>query len=59
MIRKVSSPNKIESYTRLEKSSKRMGKIDIQSKNKTTKKPVKTKKGTTLDDCNLDNLILD
>ena len=58
MVKKVSSPNKIRSSARLEKASSRMGKTDVKSKQKITKKPVKVEKGTTLDDCNLDELII-
>jgi hypothetical protein len=58
MVKKVSSPNKIRSNARLEKASNRMGKADVKSRQKITKKPVKVEKGTTLDDCNLDELII-
>ena len=57
MVRRVSSPNKIRSSARLERASVRMGSADTKSREK-RKIPVKVEKGTTLDDCNLDDLII-
>jgi hypothetical protein len=60
MVRRVSSPNKLRSSADIKKSKTRMNGTDIKTKNKTTISiPVKPEKGTTLDDCNLDELILE
>lgn len=58
MVRRVSSPNKLRTSTNMKKASTRMGSVDIKTRNKITKSPVKVEKGTTLDDCNLDDLTL-
>ena len=58
MIKRVNSPGKLRTSANMEKASTRMNGIDIKTKNKVYKTPVKPKKGTTLDDCNLDELIL-
>ncbi len=59
MVRRVSSPNKLRTSTNMKKASTRMGGVDVKTRNKITKAPVKVEKGTTLDDCNLDDLTLD
>lgn len=58
MVKKVSSPNKLRTADNMKKASSRMSGLDIKTKNKLYKTPVKPKKGTTLDNCNLDELIL-
>ena len=60
MVRRVSSPDKLRSQIRRDKAMKRMGSVDTKTRTKVkrTISPVKPEKGTTLDDCNLDELIL-
>lgn len=59
MVKRVSSPNKLRSSANMKKASTRMGNTDVKTRTKITKAPVKVEKGTTLDDCNLDELTLD
>lgn len=59
MVKKVSSPDKLRSKARMKKASVRMGNVDVKTKIRIITAPVKAEKGTTLDDCNLDELILD
>lgn len=59
MVRRVSSPNKLRTSNNMKKASNRMGSVDVKTRTKITKAPVKVEKGTTLDDCNLDELTLD
>ena len=59
MVRRVSSPKKLRTSTNMKKASTRMNGVDVKTRNKIIKAPVKVEKGTTLDDCNLDELTLD
>lgn len=58
MVRKVSSPKKLRTGTNMKKASTRMNGVDVKTRDKIIKAPVKVEKGTTLDDCNLDELTL-
>ena len=58
MVKKVSSPNKLKYSFKINKARARMNGVDTKTKEK-IKKPIKFEKGTTLDNCNLDNLTLE
>jgi hypothetical protein len=59
MVRRVSSPKKLRTSANMKKASTRMNGVDVKTRDKIIKAPVKVEKGTTLDDCNLDELTLD
>lgn len=59
MVRRISSPQKLRVDANRKKASMRMKGVDTKTREKILKAQVKAEKGTTLDDCNLDEIELE